>query len=277
MALIRNRADLILAAAMHDNPAIPVTLRYANCYVYKYGSFSSKKGFCFIKGRYGEGVRGKLRVKYAKLDIAILLKEITPLVYFSGATSVVDLLPAINARYGFDLTVDDVVDHPVSSDGKSVKLEMAVAGTLYKGTVQLAIENALPHLEDMVVERQLDPVLSDWPIVERMNGSFLSIGHDYTEVGDRLSGYTQGVLATPTELVSLLNRVDGVPWTTIQGAAYSLADCEVLFNGSVSTAPEELSPLLRALFSNALILRVNQDANTNMSATPIVIHYNVFH
>lgn len=277
MALIRNRADLILAAAMRDNPTIPIALSYANCYVYKYGSYSSKKGFCYVKGRYGEGVRGKLRVKYAKLDIAVLLQEITPRVFFSGAKTVIDLLPAINARYGFDLAPTDVVDHPLSEDGKSVTLEMASAGTLYRGTVQLSVESALPNLEVLVGERQLDPPLSYWPIGDRLTGSFLSIGHDYTEVGDRLSSYAPGAYETPTELVSLLNRVDGVPWTVVAPAAYSLDGLEVLYNGSTTAAPGGLSPLLRALFSNALIVRVNQVANTNLSATPIVFHYNVFH
>lgn len=277
MALIRNRADLILAAAMHDNPSLPVTLQYANCYVYKYGSYSSKKGFCFIKGRYGEGVRGKLRVRYAKLDIAVLLQGIAPRVYFSGATTIVDLLPSINARYGFDLTAGDVVDHPIAANGSSVVLEMAVGSTLYKGSVTVALNAALPTLELMVVERQLDPALSYWPIADRMDGSFLSIGHDYTEVGDQISGIAAGVLESPSGLSTLLNRVDGVPWTGVSNAAYSLAEATVLYNGPSASAPEELSPLLRALFTNALVLQVDQTANTNISASPIVFHYNVFH
>lgn len=277
MALIRNRADLILAAAMIDNPTFPAALNYSNCYVYKYGSYSSKKGFCFIKGRYGKGIRGKLRVRYAKLDIDVLLREVERKVYFSGAATVVDLLPSINARFGFDLTPTDVVVKPVAPDGKSVVLEIASASTLYRGTVTLSIAPAHANLELLVTERQLDPTMSYWPLVERQNGNFLSIGHDYTEVGDQLSGYSSGVLTDPVGLAVLLNRVDNVPWSSVPSTIYSLSQANVLYNGSSAALPTELSPLLRALFDSVLVLEINQTTNTGLSSTPIAFHYNVFH
>lgn len=278
MALIRNRADLILSAAMRDNPTITQTLQYGNCYVYGYGSFSSQKGFCDIKGRYGAGVRGKVRCKYRKLDVSVLLKEIDPWVYFTGALSTVDLIPAINARFGLDLTASDIVDHPLQDAGKTAIIEMAASSTLYRGTVTINVGNSLPILDTLVAERSLDPQLSYWPIQEQVRGAFLSVGHDYTQVGLQLLGAPTGALSDEKaiQIASLLGSVDGTPWVAVSGASYSLKNALVHHNGVAANAPAEFAPLLKGLFSHVLILSVDRDHNTNMDSTPLAFHYNIF-
>lgn len=278
MALIRNRADLILSAAMRDNPTISQTLQYGNCYVYGYGSFSSQKGFCDIKGRYGTGVRGKVRCKYRKLDVSVLLKEIDPWVYFTGALSTVDLIPAINARFGLDLTAPDIVDHPLQEAGKKAIIEMAASSTLYRGTVTVNVGKSLPVLDVLVAERSLDPQLSYWPLQEQVRGAFLSIGHDYTQVGLQLLGAGTGILSDErsTQVASLLGSVDGTPWVAVSDASYSLKNAQVHYNGIATNAPVEFAPLLKGLFSHVLILSVDRDHNTNMDSTPLAFHYNIF-
>ena len=278
MALIRNRADLILSAAMRDNPTISLTLQYGNCYVFGYGSFSSQKGFCDIKGRYGTGVRGKVRCKYRKLDVEVLLKEIDPWVYFTGALSTVDLIPAINARFGLDLTPSDIVDHPLQDVGKKAIIEMAASSSLYRGTVTINVGKSLPILDQIVTERTLDPQLSYWPLQDQVRGAYLSIGHDYTQVGLQLLGAGVGALTDEkaSQVASLLGSVDGTPWIVAESASYSLKNAQVHYNGVASNAPAEFAPVLKGLFSHVLILSVDRNHNTNMDSTPLAFHYNIF-
>lgn len=278
MALIRNRADLILAAVRLDNPQLSQQLSLGNCSVYRYGNFSKSKGFCTVKGRYGTGVRDKVIVKYNKLDVAVLLAGIDAMVNFTGATTTKDLLPAFNTRYGFDLTVADIVDKPLESGGTVARLELANSSTLYRGTTTFKVFPALPTLSAVVGQRQLDPVLQYWPVQSGFNGSMVSIGHDYTILGQQLVGLQAGVLSDTqaVTLASWLSAVDANPWVGHGPANYSLKEATVVYNGPVEALPANYSPLLRALFNHILVVTPSPIQNTNMGSAPIAFHYNVF-
>lgn len=278
MALIRNRVDLVLAAAMHDNPSLPQELNYGNCYVHDFGSFSSKKGFCQIKGRFGTGVRGKLHVKYNKLDVGVLLANVRTWVYKTGAVSTLDLVPEINAMFGFDLTAADIVDHPLTNGGSTGLLEIATTSTLYRGSVTLRVGTGPTSLDPVLSVRDLTPALTVWPLQEYLNGCFVSLGHDYTAVSNALLSFTQGQLTNTqaADLATFLSSVDGVPWTALSQSNYSLRGATVLYNGPNSGVPELYAPLLKSLFSHLLVFKVDRSENQNLATTPIAIHYNVF-
>lgn len=278
MALIRNRADLILAAVRADNPTLPQQLSLGNCAVYRYGSFSKSKGFCTVKGRYGSGVRTKVIVKYNKLDVALLLKNVDAGVNFTGALTTKDLLPAFNTRYGFDLTADEIVDKPLENGGKLARLELNSKSTLYRGITTFKVDPALPTLGSVVGVRQLDPVLQYWPVQSGFNGSMVSIGHDYTAVGLQLSSIVVGALsaANATQLAGWLTSVDSNPWVGHGPAQYSLNSAEVIYNGPVEGVDAEYAPLLRAFYNRILIIKPNPVQNTNMGSAPVAFHYNVF-
>lgn len=278
MALFRNRADLILATVRNENPQLPVQLSVGNCFVYRYGSFSKSKGFCTVKGRYGSGVREKAVFRYNKLDVATLLKNVTAKVNFSGASTTKDILPALNSRYGFDLTEAEIVDHPLELNGTQARLELANVSPLYKGLVLVLVEPALPVLSALVGVRELVPELQYWPVQSGFNGSFVSIGHDYTAIMGPLSGIAEGTLSesTAASLAFSLSSVDQNPWVGHGPAEYSLKEAEVIYNGPSSYLPAEYAPLLRAVFNRTLIIEPNATQNTNMGSAPIAFHYNVF-
>lgn len=277
MPIIRNRADLILAAAMKDNPDLGVSLSYLNCWVYKIGSFSNSKGFCTIKGKWGTGARNKRVVQYHKLDLGTLLTGVTLAVRAEGYSQVSELLPAINNTFGFDLTLTDIVDQTLTDGGRKALLQTSPESNFYKGSVELLVSAGPLILSSIVAERNLAPALEYWPIQGGLNGSYLSIGHDYTLVGPQLSSIT-GTALTPEQtslLVGVLASVDGVPWTGLEGS-YSLKDAEIVFNGKSADTPAEYQPLLKGLFNSVLVLKPNQAYASNLAPAPIAFHYNYF-
>jgi len=278
MALIRNRVDLVLAAAMRDNPTLPMELNYGNCYVHDFGSFSSKKGYCQIKGRFNTGVRGKLRVKYHKLDLAVLLENVRPWVYKTGALSTLDLLNEINSTFGFDLTAADIVDHPLIDGGSKAVLEIATSSTLYQGQVTLRVAPGLVSLDGAVLLRDLAPSMTLWPLQPYLNGCFISLGHDYTAISSALLGFQSGLLtdSQAADLAVYLSSVDGNPWTSVSQSQYSLRGATISYNGPASAVPALYAPLLKSLFSHLLVFTVDRSQNTNLATTPVAIHYNVF-
>lgn len=278
MALIRDRASLVLAAVKKDNPAVTIDLTPYNCYVYRLGSFSKTKGFCTVKGIFGHGVRDKRIFKYNKYDLPTLLKNVSHVIDYTGATLVSHLLAKINERYGLDLTLTDIVDKTLTEGGTKAELEISVGSVLYTGKVELTVVPGKPDLASVVVNRELQPAFAIWPISTGFNGSKLTVGHDYTYIASPLSSYATGVL-TPeqaTELAAYLKQVDGVPWTGVGSQTYSLKGANVLFNDVVENITSDLKPLLRKQFNRALILSVSTVENSNMAAVPVAIHYNVF-
>lgn len=278
MAIVRNRAELVLAAAMRENPNLAGMLSYSNCYVYKYGAASASKGSCVIKGRYNLGVRSKVTARYIKLDLPTMLKGIPAVVNVSGAETTVALLPALNARYGFDLKPNEIVDRPLDSNGTVAVIEVLPTCSLYKGTVSFTVNPAPVSLESLVIERSVDVQLDIWPSGTKMNGSTLSLGHDYTATARQLGSIPPGPITDEmaTALAGWLKPIDNIPWTATANSAYSLMGAKVVFNGLSSEVPVELSPAAKVLFSNVLIVEPSKDLNTNMEATPVAFHYNVF-
>lgn len=277
MPIIRNRADLVLAAVMKDNPDLGVSLSYTNCWVYKIGSFSNSKGFCTVKGKWGEGARAKRVVQYHKLDLGVLLQGVLLAVRADGKSQVSELLPAINNTFGFDLTVDDIVDQTLTEGGRRALLQASPQSNFYKGSVELWVHSGDQTLSAMVTERNLAPALEYWPVQGALNGSYLSIGHDYTLVAPQLSSI-QGAALTEVQtslLVSTLASIDGVPWTGLVGS-YSLKEAQIVYNGSSANTPAEYQPLLKGLFNSVLVLKPNTDYATNLAAAPIAFHYNYF-
>mgnify|MGYP001201299130 FL=1 len=278
MPVIRNRADAVLAAAKKSNPTLPMTLTTTNCYVYRFGSFSITKGFCTIRGRYGSGLRNKVVVTYRKLDIATLIKSVTPRVYFSGAKTTADLLPAINDAFGLDLVASEIVDSPLSSDGTTATLKIANSSNLYTGSVTLYVWAAKIGLPAVLTVRDLVPVLNSYPAGSKVPGAVLTAGHDYTSIGPQLSSVTTGVLtdAVVALLVPLLTAVDGIPWTSVSPAVYSLKNAQVVYNGVMSGLPASYATLNRTTYSNVMVLIPDATANTNLAIQPVVFYYNVF-
>ena len=277
MPIIRNRADLVLAAVMKDNPDLGISLSYTNCWVYKIGSFSNSKGFCTVKGKWGEGARAKRVVQYHKLDLGVLLQRVLLAVRADGKTQVSELLPAINNTFGFDLTVDDIVDQTLTEGGKKALLQASPQSNFYKGSVELRVHPSIQTLPALITERNLAPALEYWPVQGALNGSYLSIGHDYTLVAPQLSSI-QGTALTEVQtslLVSTLASIDGVPWTGLAGS-YSLKEAQIVYNGSSANTAAEYQPLLKGLFNSVLVLKPNTDYATNLAAAPIAFHYNYF-
>ncbi len=279
MAIVRNRAELVLAAAMRENPQLVGKLSYSNCYVYDYGTVSATRSNCVIKGRYNRGLRGKVKVMFTKLDIVKMLLGLQPEVRVNGATTTKDLLPAINARYGFDLREEEIVDLPLENEGTTATLQVAATCSLYRGTVVFQVNPAPVALDGLVVTRDLTLALDVWPSGTLVNGAVLSLGHDYTSIRGQLSSVVSGAIldaAQAAALAGLFNPIDRVPWTATTGSTYSLLGAEVLFNGPTKDVGVELSPIAKGLFSDVLIIKPSKQHNTNMEATPVAFHYNVF-
>ena len=81
---------------------------------------------------------------YKRMDIADILLAEEPPIITSVATTLFELLPAINLAYGINLTITDVVDAPVApyvlgEPARTVDIEITPGSLLFRGVGTLTL------------------------------------------------------------------------------------------------------------------------------------------
>ncbi len=276
MSLIARKAGLIIDSVARENPTLPIVPTIHNCWVWHYRYEDDENGWCYIRGRAGSGLTGKRLVKYRKLDLAVLLQGCSLFVARNG-TSTTAYVAQINAMFGLDLTVDDIVNRPIGDADTRFTLEILPTHTLYRGKVEFTIGVHADKLGTVITARDLEVDIDVYRTILQMPGSMLSIGHDYSAIGGDLSAYNANYLFTDTRVipfVQLLQSVDSVPWGVVADTMYSLIDATVLYNGPTATADEAF--MVNTAYDRVLIITPLSNDKTKFGPYPIVFHYNLY-
>ena len=273
MALIRNRSVLIIDAIIRDNPELS-HLNRSNVWVYRFREEEEGKASALVHGRYGMGAYGRTRVKYNKFDVDVMSKECNKRLPRTAAMSTVGVLATINELFGFALKYDEIVDHRIVNG--LVILEPKSSSPLWRGRTEFYFYDPGPALGGIITDREADiSAVDKYDVATAFPGSMLSMGHDYTELRSTLSAFIVDAVidqSTADDLSVKLKGIDGVSWGFLPDTAYSLAGARVVFNGLVSEAPASASDMISSKFDNVLVLELS--GNVNLSATPVVFHYN---
>lgn len=154
-----------------------------------------------------------------------------------------DLLPALNRRWGFGFTENDILDVPIEYRGGSVVIPMSGTNLWFTGELLLPVwpveEGAyvVPWEPRPVVMPNTTGNLAR----ESMTASILTYTVDYTAI----SAVCAAVPVAPTRawanadnakliaLTQAMRGVDGLPWyaNTVSMGAYNLAYSHCLYNG----------------------------------------------
>lgn len=278
MPLIRSKARLIIEAVAADNPDMPFVPTLENCYVYDLQTTEAKKSSAMIHGRFGTGYCGRHRVWFHKYDVAVMTKNCNLDIVENGGKTTLAYLEEINRRFGFDLKPNEVQDLPIMSSGTVCRLKPQLECKMYTGTVDFNLVGPKPDLSELVTVRELEPVINPTGMGASIPGAVLAQGHDYSDAADVIQTIS-GVLdtATATKLSTALKAIDTVPWGIVANTLYSLVNAEVLYGGPTVGIPSELkvSQLVVPGYDSVLILKPVTD-RTGFTATPIVIHYNIY-
>lgn len=137
--------DLLGALINRDNPGVKTQLSSSNILVLG-GPFTTSLGNSGrntriqLNGVVGSGVNGKMEFFYDRLNLGDLFKNIT--IVFNGdnkSTKLKDLLPALNAQYGLNLTAADLATPDTALDygytATPVTFTMAATSLAYRGSL----------------------------------------------------------------------------------------------------------------------------------------------
>lgn len=279
MALIRSRDALVHEAIRVDNPQLTTLPDFTNCWVYDYQNEEDGRVSCYVHGKHGTGLRGRLRVKYNKYDVDIMTINVNKVIPKSAAMTTVGALHAINLLYGFALRFDEVIDHPIVND--VIILEPTEKSLLWRGRTEFYQKEPPPTLASMISARELDiSAVDEFGMSIALVGSVMSMRHDYTAVKDVLSQVTAGtVLDTDaaSSLVTALRSVDGVSWGFVPDSLWTLCGATVAYNGPVADVNmPEIADIFQTGFDRVLVLNPIANETTKFAPTPIVFHYNEY-
>lgn len=183
-----------------------------------------------IYGLMRQGYQGTVDIEYRRLALEALFENQTLLVQASGAKTLNDLLPAINATYATNFEKGDVVNVDVSALGDDyiVTLQTAASCLMWSGSVDIRVVKARPSLGSLILKQQMDIVKAPFPVSGAKRLEYVAWGYNFAEAATELFKYS-GKYADAS-LASVINGV--VDLNIVYKTAGSVQVGEININGA---------------------------------------------
>jgi len=275
------------------NPTLPTKLNQNNTYVAKLTS-QAEAATATLAGRYGSGVKGLRDVKYHRLDLAKLTKNLTLQVKVNEPKAVLDALLEIFESTGLAFAHSDLV--PVSLPANQTlpyrtTLKAASTSLVYYGQCEVEFVYGPVTLVNLVQSRELALTLEGVPgSSAHQRAEWETFGADYTSIADKLLAVTLGTLdwaveGNATHQVALalaydLNSIDGLPWATGATDLWTLKGAVVRYNGRTNAYDDAWYSSLNirrpnTRFDRVLVIDFPHDNSTaGLYGSTAFIHYN---
>lgn len=228
MAIFNPNVQLeIIKAVLAENVfEVPLTLDNVKFTNFSHGPSSS---MCDVEGVRYSGLKSFRRVKYHRISIAELFKNVKLVVEAPECKTTKDLLPMLGAVYGLFLTEADIVDKPISwLDPEQdyiyeCVLEIKPNHPMYYGTVKVSVSGILLDIGKVLVVTDVDGIADTSVHDSKQNVTMTTYGIDYSahsewfrdKIRDRetAGGYDSISEPVAKELAKRLSAMDGLPWT----------------------------------------------------------------
>jgi len=230
----------------------------------------------------GVKYRGKVTVYYNRIKLDLLFKNINANVGIDvqdGQTTD-DLIPLINAKYGTDFEVGDLVVQPLvtGSGPRTVELAAVESNLAYSGTFTLTYDLEAIDLDSVVLVLDLNGF--NYPNADTTKGQGAIYSYDLdgsTVAGDFWS--TVAVGAVDETFVTPFNTAFRVDEDWIFDDAtpsdFNLAGAMVVFNGVNDPATVKAAApglLLNPTYNNVCVMQLDPVKTTNLGGYLTVYH-----
>lgn len=281
-----------------DNPGLVLTLTPENVTVTGVTALTSgeRNTSALVTGTKYSGYRGSNTVKYNRIDLEVLTKNVMFSVSVSPETprDLNSILPFVNAKLGIFLEPGDYVNGPLTPNQESLLFEgvfnIAANHPIYRGALRVVVQGYTVSLEDLVRVREANPLKDQSPhVTGRFNASILTFGHDYTNLQNLWVGWVPGTFVPGVNLTELnaknlasaLSAIDGLPWTFANtNREFNLRAAQVLYDGPPipQWAGSEANPEPNYTYDRVLIIQPNATFCSNLAVGKgwgIMLHYDL--
>lgn len=188
-----------------------------------------------IRGKQGLGFTGIQTVTYNRINIATLFSGINLTLTQFTATKLSDLLPALNQKYGLNITAADLAnDQAISSGATAGTFTLNLTSSLqYYGTINLAWTRGSKQLVDYYQNRTLTAITVPDAMLLAFKTDFTA--HKAVITAHNVAtAFTSGS-SSAVAIINLLTTVLGLPFTlgasTVPGSGlYDLSGFTLTLN-----------------------------------------------
>lgn len=241
----------------------------------------SKNTSCTITGIKYKGWRGQIAVKYNRIDLATLTKNMQVKVHVpaSAEKTLYGILPSLNNALGIFLEQGDFPDAVLSLNPNTLvyegKIVLAAGHPIYIGELTVSVEGFGVSLDALVTKRELSgPADNSVHQAGKICQTMLQYGVDYSAICQYLKTHiSPGTSTTLSDngarlFAQQLASVDGLPWNWNSAAKdFNLRGCQVYYNGPPKPqfAGSALNPTPDLKYDRVVVFQANPTYCSNLA------------
>lgn len=220
------------------------------------------------------GREGTWELTHNRPDLGVIFADVEVWVAPNNQTLKSELLPDINARFGFQLTAADIYDGYLNPQLVPYTVDLVVRenNPAFTGTLTVHIGRRKLQLETVMTNHHLAGI--NYPTMQsvKIQGPLYLYGFDFSYAYAELQAlYPQGqeILG---ETLDDFNRKVETPWVNaVTPQDWNMRGSLVSYNGPVAKAPV---PTNRAWYTHCVVITLDETMCDNVAGY-LVLHYNL--
>ncbi|ENE2810045.1 hypothetical protein ABM698_000097 [Salmonella enterica subsp. enterica serovar Newport] len=218
------------------------------------------------------GYKGTVTLKYDRISLPEIFRNVTPVVVTEPVALLSQLLPKLNKTYGLSLDKDDIIEQSVADLGEDflITVQLRSGCVAWEGDFELRFTKFRPKLKDVIADNVLDVIVAPFPMGAKPRAEYVAYGYDYSTMGETFKTWAVNRTLTQNDIDELNETVQGLKLVNATGA--NAAAGEIALAGakvtSINTVTE--NSLFNVMYEKAIVITL---AATSNYEGQLIIHY----
>lgn len=218
------------------------------------------------------GYKGTVTLKYDRISLPEIFRNVTPVVVTEPVALLSQLLPKLNKTYGLSLDKDDIIEQSVADLGEDflITVQLRSGCVAWEGDFELRFTKFRPKLKDVIADNVLDVIVAPFPMGAKPRAEYVAYGYDYSTMGETFKTWAVNRTLTQNDIDELNETVQGLKLVNATGA--NAAAGEIALAGakvtSINTVTE--NSLFNVMYEKAIVITLAAPSNYEGQ---LIIHY----
>ena len=218
------------------------------------------------------GYKGTVTLKYDRISLPEIFRNVTPVVVTEPVALLSQLLPKLNKTYGLSLDKDDIVEQSVADLGEDFLITVQLRGgcVAWEGDFELRFTKFRPKLKDIIADNVLDVIVAPFPMGTKPRAEYVAYGYDYSTMGETFKTWAVNRTLTQDDIDELNETVQGLKLVNQTGA--NAQPGEIALSGAKVTSINNVTEnsLFNVMYEKAIVITL---ATTSNYEGQLIIHY----
>lgn len=218
------------------------------------------------------GYKGTVTLKYDRISLPEIFRNVTPVVVTEPVALLSQLLPKLNKTYGLSLDKDDIIEQSVADLGEDflITVQLRSGCVAWEGDFELRFTKFRPKLKDVIADNVLDVIVAPFPMGAKPRAEYVAYGYDYSTMGETFKTWAVNRTLTQDDIDELNETVQGLKLVNKTGA--NAAAGEIALSGAKVTSINTVTAnsLFNIMYEKAIVITL---AATSNYEGQLIIHY----